>query len=379
MLDSILTDEQKLLKNVLHKFTEDKLIPGMKEWDKLNGYPGELLEEIKGLGLLGLTIPEEYGGNSGGTLDVVILMEETSRCGTMVIPMTHVGVVASALIKFGTSAQKEKYLRPMASGDFIGAFAQTEPNAGSDVGNMSSYAELKDGSYYIHGTKHFISFSDIGNLFVVVAKTLKGIGTKGISMFLVEKDFPGFSISKIEEKMGWHVCGTGELVFEDCRVPEENLLVPQGHFKEMMGIFNGERCANSATCLGIAQGAWERAVKFAQERYAFGKPISDNQGLRWMLADMAVELQAARLLIYDAAYKHDQGRNIAKEIAIAKLYTNEMAQRVTNMAIQIHGGYGYMREYQVERYLRDVRGLAFGGGTPQILRDRVAIEIFKNM
>jgi alkylation response protein AidB-like acyl-CoA dehydrogenase len=266
----------------------------------------------------------------------------------------------------------------MASGKKVGAYCQTEPDAGSDSANMTSFAEMKNGYYLLNGRKNFIFNAAIASLFIVLAKTEKEKGSKGISVFIVDRDSPGVSVGKDEEKMGRHCSSLNDVIFEDVKVPAENLLVPAGKgFKEMMIEFNSERCGNSSLCIGMAQGAYERALKYCQERVQFGRPIGEFQGIRWTLAEMAIQLQAARLLVYNAAFKADQGQVIAKEAAMAKKFANEMSTWVVDKAIQLHGGYGYMSEYEVERYYRDVRGWSMGGGTTQICLNRIAQEILR--
>ncbi len=243
---------------------------------------------------------------------------------------------------------------------------------------MTSFAETRDGHYLLNGRKNFISNAGIASVFVVLAKTEREKGSKGISVFIVDRDMQGVSVGENEEKMGRHCSSMNDVVFEDVRVPIENLLVPAGRgFKEMMIEFNSERCGNASLCLGMAQGAYERALQYSKDRVQFGSPIADLQGIRWILAEMAIQIQAARLLVYDAAFKADQGKIIAKEAAMAKKFANEMSIWVVDKAIQLHGGYGYMTEYEVERYYRDVRGWSMGGGTTQICLNRIAHEILK--
>jgi alkylation response protein AidB-like acyl-CoA dehydrogenase len=374
MIDALLTDEQKMFRQTLRDFGEKEIRPQVQAYREKKEFPWPIIRKMAELGALGVTIPIAYGGTEAGAMGVVIVLEEVNRAG-MSAPLTHMGA-ARNISEFACHELKQKYLPPLASGEKIAAYAQTEPFAGSDAAAMRTTAELKGDDYYLNGTKCFITNGEVASTFVVLAKTDKNKRGEGISGFIVEREFPGFSIGKREKKMGADMSPTNELIFENCRVPRENLFVSQGEgFKKMMGSFNGERCGNSAACVGLAQAAFERALRYSQERETFGKPIAQHQGIQWMLADMAIQIRAGRLMVYDAAYKLDHGIRAVKECAMTKAYCNEMSQRVVNQAMQIHGGYGYMEDYEVERMYRDVRGLAFGGGTPQMLRSRIAYEL----
>jgi alkylation response protein AidB-like acyl-CoA dehydrogenase len=377
MIESLLSEERKMFRGTVRRFAETQMMPFVKEWENRRKYPAEYYRRLSEIGFMGLMVPEKYGGMGGSLVDVVILGEEMGRAGVS-IPLTHISACCRAIAQHGNEEQKSRYLPDMASGKKIGGYCQTEPDAGSDSANMTSFAEMKNGYYLLNGTKNFISNAAIASVFVVLAKTEKEKGSKGISVFIVDRDFPGVSVGKDEEKMGRHCSSMNDVIFEDVKVPAENLLVPAGKgFKEMMIEFNSERCGNSSLCIGMAQGAYERAVKYCQERVQFGRPIADFQGIRWTLAEMAIQIQAARLLVYDAAFKADAGKVIAKEAAMAKKFANEMSIWVADKAIQLHGGYGYMAEYEVERYYRDVRGWSMGGGTTQICLNRIAHEILK--
>ena len=377
MIDMLLSEERKMFRQTARKFAETQIMPLVKLWEKQRKYPDEYYKKISEMGLMGLMVPEKYSGMGGALVDVVILGEEMGRVGVS-IPLTHISACCRAIASHGTEEQKNRYLPDMASGKKIGSYCQTEPNAGSDSANMTSFAEMKNGYYLLNGGKNFISNAAIASLFIVLAKTEKGKGSKGISVFIVDRDCPGVSVGKDEEKMGRHCSSLNDVIFEDVKVPAENLLVPAGKgFKEMMIEFNSERCGNSSLCIGMAQGAYERALKYCQERVQFGRPIADFQGIRWTLAEMAIQLEAARLLVYNAAFKADQGKVIAKEAAMAKKFANEMSTWVVDKAIQLHGGYGYMSEYEVERFYRDVRGWSMGGGTTQICLNRIAQEILR--
>jgi alkylation response protein AidB-like acyl-CoA dehydrogenase len=381
MIETILSEEKKMFRDTVRKFAEREIRPYVNEWEKQGKYPDQYYRKIAEMGFLGLLIPEEYGGAGGSLLDLVILCEEMGRAGVS-MPLTHISACSRAIAIQGDEDQKERYLPDMASGKKIGAYCQTESGAGSDSGSMESFAEKKNGYFLLNGRKTFISNGRIAGLFIVLAKTEKNLEkpSRGIAMFIVDRDSSGISIGKKEELMGRHCSSLDEIIFEDVKVPEENLLIPAGSqgFKEMMIEFNGERCGNSAFCIGFAQGAYERTLKYCKERVQFGSAIAEFQGIRWILADMAIQIQAARLLLYDAVVNSEfRGRVIAKEAAMAKKFANEMAVWVCDKAVQLHGAYGYTADYEVERYYRDVRGWSMGGGTTQLCLNRIAREILK--
>lgn len=377
MIDTLLSEERKLFRDAVRKFAGTEILPYVKTWEKQRQYPEEYYRKIGEMGFMGLMVPEEFGGSGGSIVDVVILGEEMGRVGVS-IPLTHISACCRSIAMHGNRDQKQRYLPDMASGTKVGSYCQTEPNAGSDSANMTSFAEKKDGYYILNGRKTFISNAGRAGVFVVLAKTEKDKGSKGISVFIVDRDSPGVSVGKDEEKMGRHCSSLNDVIFEDVKVPAENLLVAAGKgFKEMMVEFNSERCGNSSLCIGMAQGAYERALNYCKTRIQFGKAIADFQGIRWTLAEMAIQIQAARLLVYDAAFKAEQGKVIAKEAAMAKKFANEMSISVVDKAIQLYGAYGYMAEYEVERYYRDVRGWSMGGGTTQICLNRLAHELLK--
>lgn len=381
MIDSLLSEENKMFRDTVRKFAEREIAPNVKAWEKEGKYPDEYYKQLSEMGFMGLLVPVEYGGAGGSTIDLAILCEEMGRAGVS-IPLTHVSACSRTIVNHGTEEQKKRYLPEMASGKKIAAYCQTEPTAGSDAGSMSSFAEKKNGYYILNGRKVFISNGRIASVFVVLAKTERDPSkpTRGISIFIVDRDHPGVQLGKTEELMGRHCSSLDEVIFEDVEVPEKNLLIPAGSkgFKELMNEFNSERCCNSSFCVGFAQGAYERTLNYCKERVQFGKPISELQGVRWILAEMAIKIQAARLLIYDALIKSEQkGEMIAKEAAMAKKFANEMAVWVCDQAIQLHGAYGYTVDYEVERYYRDVRGWSMGGGTTQICLNRIAQQILK--
>jgi len=381
MIEMMLSEENKIFRDTVRKFAEKEIAPNVKTWEKEGEYPKEYYQKLSEMGLMGLLVPEEYGGAGASMIDLVILCEELGRVGVS-FPLTHVSACCRAIVKQGTEDQKRRYLPDMASGAKIGAYCQTEPEAGSDSGNMSSFAEKKNGYYLLNGNKVFVSNGKIASVFVVLAKTERNLEkpSRGIAMFIVDRDSPGVSIGKTEELMGRHCSSLDEVIFENVKLPEENLLIAAGSsgFKEMMVEFNAERCGNAAFCIGFAQGAYERALKYCKERVQFGKPIAEFQGISWTLAEMATRIQAARLLVYDAVIKLEKrGQVIAKEAAMAKKFANEMTIWVCDQAIQLHGSYGYTVDYEIERHYRDVRGWSMGGGTTQICLNRLAHEILK--
>lgn len=377
MIDEILSEEQKIFRQTLREFGRREIEPNLEKYAGKKEYPAELSAKLAEIGVMGITIPEAYGGTGGGALDVVICMEELCRAGGFA-PLTHMGA-SRAISEYAGEELKRKYLPQLASGEKLGAYAQTEPGAGSDATAMRTAAVLDGDHYVLNGTKCFISNAEVADIFVVLAKTDPSQRKGGISVFVVEKGAPGLTVGKAEEKMGMDASPTNEVVFDNCTIPKDNLMVAEGEaFKLMMRSFNAERCGNSAACLGMAERAFQKAFLYAQQREAFDRPLTRFQGIQWMFADMAIQIKAARLLVYNAAWKIDNKLPAAKDAAMAKCFTNEMAQRVINDAIQIHGAYGYMKEYEVERLWRDVRGLAFGGGTPQILRNRIAAELIRS-
>lgn len=380
MIDSLLSKENKMFRDEVRRFSNKEIAPNVKIWEKEGKYPHKYYKDLCKMGFMGLLIPEEYGGGGGSMIDLAILCEEMGRVGVSV-PLTHISACSRAIVNQGNQEQKKKYLPDMASGKKIGAYCQTEPNAGSDASNMSSFAEEKDDHYLLNGQKVFISNARIASVLIVLAKTktVPSKPSKGISMFIVDSDLPGVSIGRKEDMMGRRCSSLDEVYFKDVKILKENLLIPAGGkgFKEIMNEFNSERCGNSSFCVGFAQGAYERTLKYCKERVQFEKPISQFQGIGWILSEMAIKIQAARLLVYDALYKEKRGEMIAKEASMAKKFANEMAVWVCDQAIQLHGAYGYSKDFEVERYYRDVRGWSMGGGTTQICLNRIAYEILK--
>jgi alkylation response protein AidB-like acyl-CoA dehydrogenase len=366
-----LNEEQKLIRKMVRDFAENEVKPIAQEVDREHKFPMENFRKMGKLGFFGLPFPEEYGGMGGDSNSYAIAMEEIARaCGSTAITfVAQTSLAASPIYLFGSEEQKQKYLVPLAKGEKIGSFGLTEPEAGSDAGATKSTAALDGHEWVINGQKTLITNGSIADIVVLTAKTNPNRGTHGISSFIVEKGTPGFRPGRDEDKMG--LCGsiTSELFFEDCRIPKENLLGNEGDgFKQFLITLDAGRIGIGAMALGLAQAAFEAALKYSQEREQFGQPICNFQAIQWMLADMATEIDAARLMVYRAAWLKDQGVRFTKEAAMAKLYASEVAERVCFNAIQIHGGYGYTREYDVERFYRDQRLCTIGEGTSEIQR-----------
>ena len=370
-MDFHLTREQELVRQMMHDFTENEVKPIAAETDKTSTYPRENIEKLFDLGVMGMIVPEEFGGAGADDLSSAIAIEELSKqcASTGDILATHNGLCCGPIIANGTPAQKEKYLRMLTEGHKVGAFALTEPDAGSDAAKGTCVAELQGDHYVLNGSKIFITNGYVADVFVVFAMTDKSKGTRGISAFIVESSFPGFSVGKHEEKLGLHGSPTAEIVFTDCIVPKENLLGAEGKgFKIAMQTLDGGRIGIAAQALGIAQGALDKAVQYMKERVQFGKTLDKFQGLQWMVADMATQIDAARLLVRRAAFNHDVGLPFTKEAAMAKLYASEVAMDVTTKCVQIYGGYGYIREYPMERMMRDAKITEIYEGTSEIQR-----------
>jgi butyryl-CoA dehydrogenase len=375
-MDFDLSPEHALLRSTVRAFMENEVAGAIDEHEREHRFPSAIVEQLGKMGWLGIPVPEEDGGAGMGTLAYAIAVEEISRVwGSLaIIVAAHTSLGCGPLMIAGTPEQKERYLRPMAAGDVIGAYGLTEPGAGSDAGGTRTTArreETPDGdSWVIDGGKRFITNAGHAGTYVVTART--GTTPKGnaeISAFILPAETPGFSIGRFEDKMGLHASATGELVFDGCRVPADNLLGPQGDgFRMFLKVLDGGRISIAAMALGIAQGAYEAAAAYVKERQQFGRPIGSFEGVAFMVADMATEIEAARSLVYRAAWQKDEGRDYGLAAAQAKLYASEVSSRVTNAAIQVHGGYGYVTEYRVERFLRDAKLTEIGEGTSQIQR-----------
>jgi len=375
-----LTKEQEFVKQMVREFAENEVKPIAAEIDVTERFPMENVEKMARYHIMGIPFSTEFGGAGGDSISYAITVEELSRvCGTTgVIVSAHTSLCAAPIDAFGTPAQKEKYLVPLAKGEKIGAFGLTEPNAGTDASGQQTTAYLDGDNYILNGSKIFITNGGVADTFVVLAMTDKSQGTRGISAFIVEKDFPGFSIGKVEEKLGIRASSTTELVFENCVVPKENLLGKEGKgFGIAMKTLDGGRIGIAAQALGIAQGALDEAVAYMKERKQFGKPLAAFQGLQWMVAEMDVKVEAARQLVYKAAYRKDNKLPYTVDAARAKLFASEVAMEVTTKAVQIFGGYGYTKEYPVERMMRDAKITEIYEGTSEVQRMVIAGNILK--
>lgn len=373
-----LTAEQKMIQKTLREFSEAEVAPGALERDKTKEFPLDVFKKLSDLGVMGLPFPEEYGGGGADTVSFAIVVEELSRaCGSTGITYSaHVSLGGAPIHLFGTPEQKEKYLVPICTGESFGAFGLTEPNAGSDAGGTETSAELENGEYTINGSKCYITNASYARFLALTAVTARNEGKKEISALIVPTDSVGFSVIDNYEKMGLHASNTTELILEDVKVPEENLLGKKGEgFKQFLKTLDGGRIGIGAMGVGIAQAAYEKALAYAQERKQFGKNLSSFQAIQFKLADMAMKVELARTMVYKAAWLKDQGKPFTKEAAMCKLYASEICMEVASQAIQIHGGYGYMKEYQVERFLRDAKLLEIGEGTSEIQRSVIARQI----
>lgn len=381
-MDYLLTEEQVMLRDLCRQITDEKIIPVAAHYDNTEEFPWEVVKVMAESDIFGVFIEEKYGGMGGGLLELCIATEEFSRgCAGIALAFSATALGADPIILFGSEEQKEKYLSSIASGKKLAAFAITEPAAGSDASGMQTTAK-KDGDHYIlNGTKHFITNGGEAEIYTVVAMTSKDRGARGASVFIVDKGTPGFTFGKKEDKLGIRGSATRELIFTDCRIPKENMIGKEGQgFLIAMRTFDMSRPGIGAQAVGIAQGAFEASVKYAKERKQFGKPISSFQGVQFMLADMATQIEAARALVYAAARQIDAGsKNLSKDSAMAKMFASDVAMKVTTDAVQIFGGYGYMKEYPVEKYMRDAKITQIYEGTNQIQRNIIALNLVKEI
>ena len=370
-MDFNLSREHQLIRKMMAEFTENEVKPIAAETDKTSQYPRENIEKLFNLGVMGMCIPKEYGGTGADPLAAAICVEELSKqcASTGDIVATHNGLCCDPILTHGTEEQKKKYLPMLTTGHKVGAFALTEPNAGSDASKSQTEARLEGDHYVMNGSKIFITNGYVADVFVVFAMTDKSKGTKGISAFIVESSFPGFSVGKHEEKMGLHGSPTAEIVFTDCIVPKENLLGQEGKgFKIAMQTLDGGRIGIAAQALGLGEGAVNEAVKYTQERVQFGKRLSQFQNTQFQLADMHTRMQAAQYLVYAAAMKKQNHEDYSMDASMAKLFAAEAASDVTRRAVQLFGGYGYTREYPVERMMRDAKITEIYEGTSEVQR-----------
>jgi butyryl-CoA dehydrogenase len=370
-----LTEEHQMVREMVRAFCQKEIAPIAAKIDELDAFPPELVPKMAAQNLLGMSIPSEYGGGGADTVSYIIAVEEVARVsGSVALMMAaHNSLVAHMLYLFANDSQKQKYLVPLARGDYLGAFGLTESGAGSDAGGTATTAVLKGDKYVINGSKVFITNGGVGKVTIVTARTSKETGTRGISAFICQQDWPGYVVATREKKMGLRGSDTVELVFQDMECPKENLLGEEGMgFKIFMKTLDGGRISIGALGLGLAQAALDAAVNYSETRLQFGRPISAYQAIQHKIATMATEIEAARHLCYQAAMMKDKGIPFSRESAMAKLYASEVAMRATTEAIQIHGGYGYMREYQVERFYRDAKLCEIGEGTSEVQRMVIA-------
>src|SRR6478609_9696907 len=375
-----LTEEQQQIKMSVREFAESEIAPHVMEWDETQHFPIELKPKLAELGLMGVLFPEEYGGAGMGYIEYATIIEELSRVdGSVGISVAaHNSLCSNHIYQFGTEAQKQKFLVPLATGKHLGAWGLTEPSAGSDASGTRSSAVRKNGGWIVNGSKNFITHAIHADTCVAMAVTNRATRSKGISAFIFEKGMPGFAPSKKENKLGLRASETASVDFEDCYVPDENRLGEEGQgFVNAMEVLDGGRISIAALAVGIAQGAYESAVSYAKERQQFGKPIAEFQAIQFKLADMATKIDAARLLTQQAAATKDAGRPVTQKSAMAKLFASETAVRVAEEAIQIHGGYGYTKDYPAEKYWRDSKLCTIGEGTSEIQRLVIAREILK--
>jgi butyryl-CoA dehydrogenase len=375
-----LTREQELVRQMVREFAINEVKPIAAEIDETEEFPMENVQKMAKLGMMGIPFSTQYGGAGGDTLSYIMTVEELSKvCATTgVIVSAHTSLCASVIDQFGTPAQKEKYLPDLATGRKIGAFGLTEPGAGTDAAGQQTTAVLDGDNYILNGSKIFITNGGVAETFIIFAMTDRSQGTKGISAFIVEKSFPGFSIGKKEDKLGIRASSTTELIMENCVVPKENLLGKEGKgFGIAMKTLDGGRIGIAAQALGIAEGALEEAIAYMKERKQFGKPLSAFQGLQWMIAEMDTKVEAARHLVYKAACLKDAGLPYSIDAARAKLFAAEVAMDVTTKAVQIFGGYGYTKEYPVERMMRDAKITEIYEGTSEVQKMVIAGSILR--
>ncbi|MDD9310954.1 acyl-CoA dehydrogenase [Cytobacillus firmus] len=370
-----LTAEQNMILKTIREFAQEEVAPGALERDRTKEFPIEVFKKMADLGLMGIPFPEEYGGAGADTVSFAIVTEELSRAcaSTGITYSAHISLGGAPLYLFGTEEQKQKYLVPICTGESFGAFGLTEPNAGSDAGGTRTTAVENDGEYIINGNKCFITNASYAKHLALTAVTGEVDGKKEISAIIVPTDAEGFTVIDNYEKMGLNASNTTELVLEDVRVPTEHLLGKKGEgFKQFLITLDGGRIGIGAMALGIAQAAYEKALQYAKERQQFGRSLSNFQAIQFKLADMAMKIELARNMVYKAAWLKDQGKPFAKEASMCKLYASEICMEIADQAVQIHGGYGYMKEYHVERYMRDGKLTEIGEGTSEVQRMVIA-------
>ena len=377
-MDFRLTDEQQILRRTVREFADAEIRPHVMEWDEAQHFAMELVAKLAELGLTGIQFPEEYGGAAMSAVDYCICIEEIARvCPAIALSVAaHNGLCTSHIAMFGTAAQKSAYLPRLIGGDVLGAWGLTEANAGSDAAGMRTIAVRQGGDWVINGAKTFITHGSIGGIMVVIAVTDRARGDRGISAFVVERGTPGMRAGRKENKLGMRASDTSEVIFEDCRVPASQLLGEEGQgFINTLQVLDAGRIGIAALSVGLAQGAYEAARRYARERRQFGQPIAAFQAIQWKLADNATRIEAARLLTYRAAYLKDRGVRTTRESSMAKLFASEIAVRAADECVQIHGGYGFVKDYPAEKFFRDVKLVTIGEGTSEIQRLVIARQL----
>ena len=372
------TEEQELLRRTVREFAETEIGPHVMEWDEAQQFPMELLSKLASLGLTGITYPEEFGGAGMSTVEYCICIEEIARvCPAIALSVAaHNGLCTAHISIFGNDAQKQQYLPRLVRGEVLGAWGLTEAGAGSDAAGMRTTAVRQGNCWVLNGSKAFITHGRVGGVMVVIAITDRGKGHRGISAFIVEHGTPGMSAGKKENKLGMRASDTSEVVFENCRIPVAHLLGEEGQgFINTLQVLDSGRIGIAALSVGLAQGAYEAARSYAKERRQFGQPIASFQAIQWKLADNATRIEAARWLTYRAAYLKDRGARTTKESSIAKLFASEIAVKAADDGVQIHGGYGFVKDYPAEKYFRDVKLLTIGEGTSEIQRLVIARQL----
>jgi len=370
-MDFRLSDDQELLRKAVREFAESEIRPHVMEWDEAQHFPMDLLPKLAALGLTGIQFPEEYGGAGMSAIDYCLCIEELARVDPSIAlsVAAHNGLCSSHIAMFGSEAQKRRYLVPLAQGEMLGAWGLTEAGAGSDAASMRTAAARDGDGWVIDGAKQFCTHGAIGGVVVVMAVTDRTKGHRGVSAFIVERDTPGMAAGKKENKLGMRASDTSEVVFEGCRVPASQLLGEEGQgFINTLQVLDAGRIGIAALAVGLAQGAYEAARDYAQERRQFGQPIAGFQAVQWKLADAATRIEAARLLTYRAAHLKDRGARMTRESAMAKLYASEVAVQAAEDGVQVHGGYGFVKDYPAEKFFRDVKLTTIGEGTSEIQR-----------
>jgi alkylation response protein AidB-like acyl-CoA dehydrogenase len=377
-VDFRLTEEQQLLRRTVREFAEAEMRPHVRDWDEAQHFPVELMPKLAALGLLGIQWPESYGGAGMSAVDYCLCIEELARVdpGVALSVAAHNGLCSSHIAMFGSEAQKQTYLVPLARGEKIGAWALTEASSGSDAAALRTTAARDGADWVLNGSKAFTTHGRVGHICVVMAMTDRAAGSKGISAFIVEQGMPGMTAGKKEDKLGMRASETSEVLFDECRVPADRILGEEGQgFVNALQVLDAGRIGIAALSVGLAQGAYEAALRYARERTAFGKTINRFQAIQWKLADNVTRIEAARLLTYRAAFLKDRGARFTLESSMAKLYASEIAVKAADDCVQIHGGYGFVKDYPAEKYFRDVKLTTIGEGTSEIQRLVIARQL----